>query len=90
VDAQMDFSFYVILSLIAPIFLLIGIIVVKMIKNKTIPNSDYTPFDYIMGQAPIEFHEDKQEKEEKDDQGDDKNKNSRQRKYDNLPDLEHK
>lgn len=86
----MDFSMYVILSLITPIFVLIGVIVVKMIKNKAIPNSDYTPFDYIMGQAPTEFHEDKQEKEENDDQGDDKDKNIRQKKYDNLPDLVHK
>ncbi|WP_231506279.1 hypothetical protein [Paenibacillus sp. UNC451MF] len=42
--------------------------------RKGIPNNDYTPFDSITGQTPIEIHEEKQEKEERDDQGDDKDK----------------
>jgi hypothetical protein len=40
-------------------------------------NSDYTPLDYITGQTPIEFHEEKKEKEHKDDQGDDKDKHKK-------------
>ncbi|QGQ96630.1 DUF3951 domain-containing protein [Paenibacillus psychroresistens] len=84
----MDFSFYVILSLIGPIFILLGIVVYKMLKQKELPSSNYTPFDYIMGQAPVEFHEDKQEKEVEDDQGDDIDKNLRQKSYNSLPDLD--
>jgi hypothetical protein len=69
-----DFGLYVTLSLIVPILVLLLIITFKMIAGKKIPNSDYTPFDYITGQTPVEFHEEKKEKEQKDDQGDDKDK----------------
>lgn len=71
----MDFTLYAILSLIVPIIGLLGIIVVKMIKNKQLPDSRYTPFDYITGQSNVQFHEEKEAKQEEDDQGDDKNKN---------------
>lgn len=80
----MDFSMYLMLSLIIPILLLLGIIITKMIKGKRIPNSNYTPFDYIMGQTPIEFHEEKEDKEDQDDQGDDKDKQLRKVLYRNL------
>ncbi|MFD2681742.1 DUF3951 domain-containing protein [Bacillus seohaeanensis] len=55
---------------------LIGLVVYKIIKNKTFPDNYYTPFDYITTQVPTEFHEEKEEEKEKDDEfGDDKNKN---------------
>ncbi|MCD9023974.1 DUF3951 domain-containing protein [Cohnella silvisoli] len=57
------------------IFVLLGIVISKMIRKKELPNSHYTPFDYITGHSPVEFHEEKQEHEDEDDQGDDKNKN---------------
>ncbi|GIN86230.1 hypothetical protein J6TS2_26160 [Heyndrickxia sporothermodurans] len=53
---------------------LIGIIVFKMIKKKSMPESNYTPFDYITAQTVVEFHEEKDEKEQEDGQGDDKDK----------------
>lgn len=64
------FSFYIILSLVVPILALLGIIVAKMIRNRTIPDSRYTPFDYIAGQTPVEFHEEKEAQQEEDDSGD--------------------
>lgn len=73
-----DFQAFAMLSLIIPILVLLGIVTVKMIRRKEIPNSHYTPFDYIMGQSAMEFHEEKEDKQEEDDQGDDKNKNLRQ------------
>ncbi|WP_235206661.1 DUF3951 domain-containing protein [Paenibacillus tyrfis] len=76
-----DFALYTMLSLIVPIIVLLTIIICKMIAGKAIPNSDYTPFDQITGNTPIEFHEEKQEKEEKDEQGDDKDKNRRKAPY---------
>lgn len=69
-----DFGLYSILSLIIPILLLLGIIAMKMIRMKEIPDSRYTPFDYIMGQTTVEFQDQKEDKEEQDDQGDDKDK----------------
>ena len=45
-----------------------------MIRLKEIPDSRYTPFDYITGQTTVEFQEQKEEKEEQNDQGDDKDK----------------
>ncbi|MFK7693967.1 DUF3951 domain-containing protein [Paenibacillus sp. HJGM_3] len=63
-------SFYIILSLVVPILALLGIIVVKMIRNRTIPDSRYTPFDYVTGQTPVEFHEEKETQQEEDDSGD--------------------
>ncbi|WP_282941429.1 DUF3951 domain-containing protein [Paenibacillus sp. RC67] len=78
----MDFGLYVTLSLIVPILVLLGIISAKIISGKGIPSNDFTPFDNITGQTPIEIHEEKQEKEERDDQGDDKDKHfSRKIKY---------
>ncbi len=47
-------------------------VVIKMIKNREIPDSLYTPFDYITGQTTVEFHEEKEVTKEEDDQGDDK------------------
>lgn len=57
-----DFGLYVVLSLIVPIIVLLLIITLKIIKGKQIPNSDYTPLDYITGQTPIEFHEEKKKR----------------------------
>lgn len=71
----MDFSFYVVLSLILPIIIILGIIIVKMIVGKALPDSRYTPVDQITGGTPIVFQEQKKEKEVEDDQGDDKEKN---------------
>jgi Protein of unknown function (DUF3951) len=65
----LDFGILLILSIIVPLLLLLGIIITKMIKGKQIPNSNYTPFDYITGQTPVEFHEEKEDKEEQDDEG---------------------
>ena len=69
-----DFGMYLILSLIVPILVLLGIVISKMIRLKEIPDSRYTPFDYITGQTTVEFQEQKEEKEEQNDQGDDKDK----------------
>ncbi|WHY78630.1 DUF3951 domain-containing protein [Neobacillus sp. WH10] len=52
---------------------IIGIIAYKIIKNRTLPDNNYTPFDYITAQT-VEFHE---EKEEEIKQGDDKGKRER-------------
>lgn len=41
-----------------------------MIKNKTLPDNNYTPFDYITAQSPVELHEEKEFREEEDKQGD--------------------
>ena len=68
---------YVMLSLIGPIFFLIGFIVLKTIITKEIPDSRYTPFDNIAGQTTIQFHEEKEDKEEEDAQSDDKDKNDK-------------
>lgn len=62
-------------SLTGVISLLIGVVCYKFfIQQKTI-ETVYTPFDYITGQTPTEFHEEKEEEEEDQDKGDDKNKN---------------
>jgi|GEM_PF-4104368 len=60
----MDFSSLLLLSLIGPVFFLIIYIMTKTIVKKEIPDSRYNPFDYITGQAKIEFQEHKEEKEE--------------------------
>ncbi|MBC8080584.1 MAG: DUF3951 domain-containing protein [Gorillibacterium sp.] len=70
----MDFGMMLIFSITAPIVALIVLIVTKLIRNKEIPNSNYTPFDQIMGQTPSAFHEEKKELEEQEDKGDDKDK----------------
>lgn len=57
------------------IIALVVIITIKMVKQKQLPNSYYTPFDYITGHSPVEFQEQKIDKEEDDEQGDDKDKN---------------
>ncbi|ERI06717.1 hypothetical protein HMPREF0083_05203 [Aneurinibacillus aneurinilyticus ATCC 12856] len=54
---------------------LIGIIIYKITTKKELPDSHYTPFDYITAQTAVEFHEEKEEKEQEDEQGDDKDKN---------------
>ncbi|WP_442603822.1 DUF3951 domain-containing protein [Paenibacillus sp. KN14-4R] len=69
-----NFTLYLTLSLIIPILALLLIISVKIIKGKKLPDSNYTPFDYITGQTTVEFHEEKEAKEENDDQGDDKDR----------------
>jgi len=56
---------------------IIGIIAYKIIKNRTLPDNNYTPFDYITAQTTVEFHEEKDEKEEESKQGDDKEKNNK-------------
>ncbi|MEH7356790.1 DUF3951 domain-containing protein [Neobacillus drentensis] len=56
---------------------IIGIITYKIIKSRTLPNNNYTPFDYITAQTTVEFHEEKEEKEEESKQGDDKEKNNK-------------
>lgn len=56
------------------IILLIGIVAIKVITKKKLPDSNYTPFDYITAQSNNEFHEEKEEKEEEADKGDDKDK----------------
>lgn len=55
------------------IILLVVIIAIKIVRQKQLPNSYYTPFDYITGNSPVEFHEQKIEKEEE--PGDDKDMN---------------
>lgn len=80
----MDFTMYLILSLIIPILVLLGVITSKMMAGKGIPNSDYTPFDLIVGQTPIAQHEEKVEKEERNDEGDDKEKNKRKTRKERM------
>ncbi len=72
----MDFSFILILALTLPILILIGYVVIKTFITKKIPDSRFTPFDSIMGQSAIEFHQEKEEKEQDEDEGDDKEKNA--------------
>ncbi|MGM1047995.1 MAG: DUF3951 domain-containing protein [Bacillota bacterium] len=72
----MDFVLLIILSLIAPILVILAIISVKIIRGRALPSNDYTPFDNIMGQTSVAFHDEKQEKEENEDEGDDKDKNT--------------
>ncbi|MCR8634153.1 DUF3951 domain-containing protein [Paenibacillus radicis (ex Xue et al. 2023)] len=71
----MDFTSIVLLSLIAPVFILIIYIMTKTIIKNKIPDSRYNPFDYITGQTNVQFQEQKEEKEEEDEHGDDKDKN---------------
>jgi hypothetical protein len=60
------------ISPLAVITMLIGIVVYKFcIQQKTI-EAVYTPFDYITGQTSSEFHEEKEIKEERKAKGDDK------------------
>jgi hypothetical protein len=75
----MDLSFYALLSITLPIVLLLGIIIVKLIKNKQLPDSRYTPFDFITGQTNVEFHEEKEAVQEEDDQGEGKNPRNKMR-----------
>lgn len=60
------------------LIILIAIVSSKMIAKKAIPDSYYTPFDYITAQTSVEFHEEKEDKEEEDEQGDDKDKNNKE------------
>ncbi|MFC5447194.1 DUF3951 domain-containing protein [Paenibacillus aestuarii] len=68
----MDFSSLLLLSLIGPVFFLMIYIMAKTIVKKEIPDSRYNPFDYITGQAKIEFQEHKEEKNEDDSEGEPK------------------
>ncbi|WP_127581858.1 DUF3951 domain-containing protein [Paenibacillus koleovorans] len=72
----MDIALYLMLALIVPIVGLVVYIFVKLLFTNKVPDSSYTPFDAIMGQSPVEFHEEKEAKEEDDDQGDGNGKNS--------------
>ncbi|MNP41397.1 hypothetical protein D3C76_1350990 [compost metagenome] len=56
-------------------YLSLGIIIVKVILTRKLPNNNYTPFDYITAQSLVEFHDEKKEIEENADYGDDKDKN---------------
>lgn len=56
-------------------YLSLGIIFVKVILTRKLPSNNYTPFDYITAQSPVEFHDEKKEIEENADHGDDKDKN---------------
>jgi len=51
-------------------------ILVKAFVKRELPSNNYTPFDYITAQSPVEFHDEKLEKEENEEHGDDKNKNN--------------
>ncbi|CAG7657299.1 DUF3951 domain-containing protein [Paenibacillus allorhizosphaerae] len=73
----MDYSAILVLSLIVPVFVLIVYIMIKAVMNKEVPDSRYTPFDYITGQKTVQFHEHKEDKEEEDAHGDDKDKNEK-------------
>ena len=57
---------------LAVITLLIGIVLYKFYIQQKMIETVYTPFDYITGQAPNEFHEEKEDKEESQAKGDDK------------------
>lgn len=70
-----NFALYFTFSLILPIIILLGIIMVKIFIKKQVPENNYTPFDYIMAQGQMEFHEEKEEREDENKQGDDKEKN---------------
>ncbi len=72
---MVDFTLYIILSLIIPIFVLLGVIIIKVLAGRVLPESNYTPVDQLLGQTPIEFHEEKVVQIQEDDRGDDKDKN---------------
>lgn len=72
-----NFALYFTFSLILPIISLLGIIMVKIFIKKQVPENNYTPFDYIMAQGQMEFHEEKEEREDENKQGDDKEKNKK-------------
>ncbi|WP_151735809.1 DUF3951 domain-containing protein [Paenibacillus tengchongensis] len=55
--------------------ILLGIIIIKILLTRKLPSNNYTPFDYITAQSPVEFHDEKKEIEENADHGDDKDKN---------------
>lgn len=55
--------------------LLLGFILVKALLTRKLPSNNYTPFDYITAQSPVEIHVEKKEIEENADHGDDKDKN---------------
>lgn len=57
------------------LFWVIMYVAFKIVRNKSVPDNFYTPFDYITAQVPSEFHEEKEEEIEKENkQGDDKDK----------------
>ncbi|MDF2667894.1 MAG: hypothetical protein K0R67_200 [Paenibacillus sp.] len=77
----MNFGFYLQLSLMFPIVLLLVIIVYKMIKGKALPDMSYTPLDNIIGQSSVVFHEEKETKEEDNDQDEGKTKRKKNGYY---------
>lgn len=58
--------FFVIFTLVFSglLLLLIGVIAWNVLIKKKLPDSTYTPFDYITAQTSAEFHEEKEEKAE--------------------------
>ncbi len=53
--------------------LLVGLVVMKIVRKRKLPDNYYTPFDYITSQVLSEFHEEKEEAtEEENDQSYDK------------------
>lgn len=68
---------------------LLGVIAFKIIKKKQLPDSYFTPFDYITSQTTVEYHEEEEEEEQDNSQGDDKNKNSKMNsaKCERCPDI---
>ncbi|MBN6186422.1 DUF3951 domain-containing protein [Aneurinibacillus sp. BA2021] len=74
----MNLFLYFAVAFTGLLIVLIGIVIGKMVAKKAIPDSYYTPFDYITAQTSVEFHEEKEAKEEGDEQGDDKDKNGKE------------
>ncbi|HET7616785.1 MAG TPA: DUF3951 domain-containing protein [Bacillales bacterium] len=72
----MNFTMLITLSLLTPILVLIGYVVIKTLITQRIPDSRYHPFDYVMGQTPVELHEEKETQEDEEEPGDDEDKNS--------------
>jgi len=73
-DIAMNYGVYGIFIFYVLIFVVLGIIAVKIVRKRELPTSHYTPFDYITAHTTAEFHEEKEEHEDEDDQGDDKDK----------------
>lgn len=73
----MIFSMYFFAVLMVFIVLLLGIIVVKIVRKKELPDLRYTPFDNITGQTHVEFHQEKEVIEEDNENGDGKNKSKK-------------
>jgi len=73
----MIFSMYFFAFLMVFIVLLLGIIALKIVRKKELPDLRYTPFDSITCQHNVEFHQEKEVMEEESENGDDKNKSKK-------------